>query len=61
MKVQVYRPGLAGYGEAGSEVAEPPSRALWFVLGALAVWTGPTLLSIFHAGGGYAKRRIDAR
>ena len=42
-----------------SSPAEAPSRALWFVLGAVTVFLGPTLLHVVGAGGRKAARAID--
>ena len=53
---------LAGFQETEEVTttsSTAPSRALWFVLGAVTAFLGPTLLHVAAAGGRRAARKLD--
>ena len=62
VNVSFYRP-TASYSGLGDDstvvIPEPPSRATWFILGFITALAGPTLLSLFHAGGSKVRRRLE--
>lgn len=40
------------------ESSDAPSRSMWFLIGAVTAFLGPTLLNVVSAGGSRAARRL---
>jgi hypothetical protein len=51
--------GYRGFRAADEEeVSEAPSRATWFLIGAVTAFLGPTLLALVTSGGRAVSKRV---